>query len=272
MKNMKKTISLVLILSILLSIPAFAQTGIVGQIYSTDILTYVNGKPIQGYNIGGRTVVIAEDLIGYGFSVHWDESLRELKIESDFDKGNVNPAPVARDKVGQILGNVYKTDIKTYYNGIFIEGYNIGGRTAVCLEDLGDITNSPNAPYGYSDYLGKAVWDEENRIISYTSFLDNSQSIMGIFGVSLSFSDNIISVTAEIDSSDIQNNSGIQVSYSSGTGMSKYNLHPLYFDYHGELTEIGCAVCHPVHMGDFVLMHIENPEEVLKMIQTFLVP
>ena len=66
---MKKTIIYLLLLSLFLTFSvACAENDVVGQIYSTDILTFVNHKPINGYNIDGRTVVIAEDLNDYGFS------------------------------------------------------------------------------------------------------------------------------------------------------------------------------------------------------------
>ena len=69
---MKKYMVLTVVLAVLCSmfacVPASAESGVVGHIYSTDILTYVNGQPIDGYNIGGRTVVIAEDLDSYGFN------------------------------------------------------------------------------------------------------------------------------------------------------------------------------------------------------------
>ncbi len=266
---MKRLFSAFLVL-ILLSFHVYAESSIAGHIYSTDILTFVNGKPIAGYNLGGRTVVIAEDLIGYGFTVRYNDELRMLEIISDFNTGDLDPEPIERGKVGKILGNVYQTDITTYYNGIVIPGYNIGGRTAICLEDLGDITDSPNANYGYSQYLGKSVWNAEERTISFTSFLENAQSIVGIFGVSLSFSNHVVSVTLESDSTYVQEE--FLGWYGAGSGMNKYKIHPLYLDYHGEQLEIGCAVCHPTHTGGFALMHIEKPEAVKEMIQTYLLP
>lgn len=255
---------------VLLSFQVYAESNLEGYIYSTDILTYVNGKPIAGYNIGGRTVVIAEDLIGYGFTVRYHDELRVLEIISDFHTGELEPEPVERGKVGKILGNVYQTDIKTYYNGIVIPGYNIGGKTAVCLEDLGDTTDSPNATYGYSKYLGKSVWNEEERTISYTSFLENAQSIAGIPGVTLGFSNNVISVTKESDSAYLQEE--FVGWYQAGTGMSRFNIHPLYLDYHEEQLEVGYVVCHPTHTGGLALMYIENPKEVQEMIGTYLLP
>ena len=50
-----------------------AYGDVAGYIYSTDILAYINDKPIESYNIGGKTAIIMEDLatgeINYGFDV-----------------------------------------------------------------------------------------------------------------------------------------------------------------------------------------------------------
>ena len=55
---MKKiVIGLIFIMFFSLCQVCFADE-ILGNIYSTDILAFVNGKPIDGYNIGGWTVVI----------------------------------------------------------------------------------------------------------------------------------------------------------------------------------------------------------------------
>ena len=172
--------------------PVLADDGVEGQIYSTDILAFVNGKPIDGYNIGGRTVVIAEDLPGYGFSVAYDDASRTLTVESYFHDGLQDYAPIPRGKTGKVLGNIYRTDIKVYYNGILIKGYNIGGRTAICLEDLGDLTDSPNAQYGYSQYLGKSVWNPVEKTISFESFMRNQSEILDISRVYHTFRDNVI--------------------------------------------------------------------------------
>ena len=49
---MKKYMVLTVVLTVLCSmfacVPASAESGVVGHIYSTDILTYVNGQPIDG--------------------------------------------------------------------------------------------------------------------------------------------------------------------------------------------------------------------------------
>ena len=37
---------------------------------------------------------------------------------------------------GDIVGNIYSTDIRAYINGIEVGSYNIGGKTAVVIEDI----------------------------------------------------------------------------------------------------------------------------------------
>ena len=39
---------------------------------------------------------------------------------------------------GDVIGNIYSTDIRAYINGVEVESYNIGGRTAVVIEDILD--------------------------------------------------------------------------------------------------------------------------------------
>ena len=237
---------------------------------------FFEGK-LAGY-IGGRTVVIAEELDGYGFCVEYNDDVRVLSIQSYFNSGSINPVPIERGRVGQILGNVYQTDIKVYYNGLLIEGYNIGGRTAICLEDLGELTDSPNAFYGYSDYLGKAVWDADNRTISYESYLQNESSILGVTKVYHRFKDNVIYTFSD----EFQNWSEFsdkveeeytgKYTYSSGMGASRYTLKPLYFDYHGEQIAIGTVVQNPNNPYHDALMHIENSALVIEMIKTYKAP
>ena len=62
----------VLLLSCLLAAPSFAEDAEeevpvgtwLGSVYTTDIVTYIDGAPIASYNIGGTTVVSVSDLAG----------------------------------------------------------------------------------------------------------------------------------------------------------------------------------------------------------------
>ena len=53
---------------------------IAGSYYATDIVAKLNGKEIESYNIGGRTVIVAEDMANCGYDVVWDENARTIKV------------------------------------------------------------------------------------------------------------------------------------------------------------------------------------------------
>lgn len=168
-----KMVSYILILVLL--IPATgvmaANGDIAGQIYSTDILAYVNSKPVESYNIGGKTAIVMEDLgESYGFTVWYEDEGRKLTVNTT-GQDSLGECMVERGTVGKILGNIYETDIKVVFNTKEVKGYNIGGRTAVCIEDLGTVTEeSKNYEYGYSDYLCNFIWDENTRTVSLNTF------------------------------------------------------------------------------------------------------
>lgn len=152
-----------------------ANGDVIGTVYSTDILAYINGRPVPSYNIGGRTAVLAEDLAdsSYGISFGYDDTRRLLTLDLQYTE----PSPSAGEGVqrgtpGRVLGSVYETDIRFLFNGKEIQGYNIGGRTAFCIEAAGETAGSANAAYGYSDYLCSYVWDEGARTIELRTFLN----------------------------------------------------------------------------------------------------
>ena len=152
-----------------------ANGDVIGTVYSTDILAYINGRPVPSYNIGGKTVVLAEDLAdaSYGIIFGYDDTQRLLTLDLQYTE----PSPSAGEGVqrgtpGQVLGSVYETDIRFLFHGKEIQGYNIGGRTAFCIEDAGEAAGSANAAYGYSDYLCSYVWDEGARTIELRTFLN----------------------------------------------------------------------------------------------------
>ena len=56
-------------------------------------------------------------------------------------------------KTGDVVGKIYSTDIKAYINGVWVDSYNIGGKTVVIIED---ITNQ----FAYADNIRTLViWD-----------------------------------------------------------------------------------------------------------------
>jgi hypothetical protein len=86
---MKKPIVLLSILALLAAVFVNAAAkplkigDVIGKIYYTDIKTYIDGKPIDSVNIGGRTMISAEDLQYMGYQVEWNDTARTLSITSN---------------------------------------------------------------------------------------------------------------------------------------------------------------------------------------------
>lgn len=137
----------------------FAAPGdIAGQYYSTDIRTTLNGEEIDSINIGGKTLISAEDMIYYSFSVYWNPDVRTLEIYSVSHALNGAPPAVEKNDYpsGTVMGNYYDTDIITYLDGQPITAYNIGGRTYILAEQMRD--------FGY-----EVIWDEIERTLDIVS-------------------------------------------------------------------------------------------------------
>jgi len=138
--------------------PANMVGKVAGDYYYTDIVTTVNGTPIEAINIGGMTLINVEDLRTHGFSVVWDGGARTLRAA----RSNTAPVtggaatPSTSGTVGARLGSYYYTDIVTYLDGYAINGYNTDGRTFICAEDM--------RYYGYS-----VIWNENARTLTVTS-------------------------------------------------------------------------------------------------------
>ncbi|CAG7644854.1 hypothetical protein ACFQI7_24955 [Paenibacillus allorhizosphaerae] len=128
---------------------------VVGQVLSTDIQAVVNGSPIPSMNVNGYTAVVAEDLRQYGFDVAWIPQRREIVIHNVAGK-QPSPLPVSPSspKVGEKLADVLYTDIAAYYGDTKIPSYNIGGKTAVLLNDL--------------EPFGQVSWSEQERKLSFS--------------------------------------------------------------------------------------------------------
>lgn len=170
---MKKLIP-ILALAMLTAMLAFsvqAEDVKVADVYSTSILATVDGHVIPSYNIGGYTCVCMEDLAYYGFDVTWDPVNGVISATATDKVANYDVyADVQRGEGGSVIGAVYETKICAVVNGLQVESYNIGGYTCVCIETLGDLTDSAYLDFGYSDYYMNAVWDAENAIIALNTF------------------------------------------------------------------------------------------------------
>ncbi len=158
---MKRLLSAVLSAAMLCAAPAVtAKSGdIAGFIYSTDIKACINGVWVDSYNIGGRTVVIVEDITN---QYKYSNALRTLEID-DFAPERLNVGTTSYDKKpGEAVGRIYETNIKTYFRGKELNAYSLNGKMAVVIEELGD-------DGGFSDIGGKYIWNPKNRTITLES-------------------------------------------------------------------------------------------------------
>lgn len=158
MKKIKITAIFTAAVMAVLSCPVFAESGdVAGQYYSTDIHTYLNGAEIDSVNIGGQTLISAEDMDYYSFSVLWDEEARELYISRIYEETDETPViKKSNYPSGEVIGNYYETDIVTRLDGKPITAYNTGGRTYILAEQMRD--------FGYV-----VDWNETDRTLSITS-------------------------------------------------------------------------------------------------------
>ena len=135
-----------------------------GQIYATDIRAYINGVEVPSYNIGGKTAVVVEDITG---AYRYDNDARTLTL-NNLSPDNLRPGSNASDApVGTVEGAIYETDIRLLVYGVEVPSYNLGGKTAVALEDLG-------ADQAFNELGGRYQWNEEDRIISLDFLYPNA--------------------------------------------------------------------------------------------------
>lgn len=158
---MKKMLSILLSIVMLLptTVICSAKPGdVAGTYYSTDIHTILNGHEIDSINIGGQTLISAEDMHFYGFNVNWYQEYRQLHISNAFRAMNGEPPTIKKSNYpsGMPLGNYYETDIITYLEGKPITAYNIGGRTYIHAEQM-------------SDWGHIVTWNGEDRILDILS-------------------------------------------------------------------------------------------------------
>ncbi len=159
---MKKFISVLLIMATLFSMSSsiFAASGdIAGKIYATDIKACINGVWVDSYNIGGKTVVIVEDITSQ--HQYWDE-VRCLTIYDLNPERLVSGDSLSNKKPGSVIGNIYETDIKTYFRGKELTSYSLDGKMAIVVEELG-------ADNTFSDIGGKYIWNPNSRTLTLES-------------------------------------------------------------------------------------------------------
>ena len=116
----------------------------VDVVLSTDIVTYINDIKVPSFNISGRTAVIVENLNAGSlpFGVSYDDTSRTLTIakEDIFGTGGRGyfhfDTAFTQSPVGTPVMDVLYTDIRTVFDDVVLESFNIGGFTCVYSDDL----------------------------------------------------------------------------------------------------------------------------------------
>lgn len=168
---MKRYLAFILMTAMLLTslaiVPASAaQPGeAIGNVLYSDVVAYIDGYPIRSYNINGYTYIIAEDLAAYGFHVEWRGDEGKLIIHTARTANPSNyTANYMPEKNTHIVGSVafpyLHTNITTWIGQNQVTGYNVGGSTCICMDDL--------AKYFGTSY----VWNPEDvtlRLVTTSS-------------------------------------------------------------------------------------------------------
>lgn len=191
---MKKitTFIYIIIMLLLISITTYAANGdVAGKIYSTDIKAFINGVEVKSYNIGGKTAVVIEDIIKENSHQYiYDDYTRTLKIFSL--NRLVEYKSDEKLKPGKVIGKIYETDIKTSIYDVTIPTYNIGGKTAVAIEDLGNDKE-------FSQIGGRYVWNEEERTISLEFLYETPKYISYDKNIIITADENMTELTATFE-------------------------------------------------------------------------
>lgn len=168
---MKKGLMMLAMLFCLCLAASAASGDINGAVYATDITAIINGVTVPSYNIGGKTVVVVEDITREHY---YNDSLRTLIIGS-FAPDNLIAGENAPQKhpVGTKVGNTYETDIVTYLYDQKLPCYSLNGKMAVAIEDLGG-DNS------FTATGGKYIWDAAARTITLETIYEIGNSITDI--------------------------------------------------------------------------------------------
>ncbi len=143
---MKKIISIIIVIALLMSFNfATSQNSIgdkIGEVLYTDIITKINGVPVDSFNINGSTAVYVSSVKELGYKHIWNNDKREVIIMKDpnnepsYNEMALNRLAIDTSRIGEKIDDVLFTDIKTKINGLSVESFNINGNTAIYVSAL----------------------------------------------------------------------------------------------------------------------------------------
>ncbi|HHY35654.1 MAG TPA: Ig-like domain-containing protein [Firmicutes bacterium] len=149
----------------------------IGMVRWSDVKVDIDGMPIRAYELAGCHLVVCEDLPAYGFWVSWDPNVRVVDVRT-LEMPERPPVPVdSGGEPGSFAATIYASDIVTYVNGRRIASYNLGGRTAIAVEDLAACgVGGPSQPgSGFSAYGFSCVWNHGKGTMSLRALRPGAQ-------------------------------------------------------------------------------------------------
>lgn len=250
------------------AVSAWEQSdAIIGTVYSTDILAYVNGHPAPSYNIGGKTVVLLEDLdnSGYGFNWFVDDEHKTITVTTFYykDYGAWEIPNVERGTTGRIQGTVMDCMYSVIFNGTPVQGYVIDGKLGVCIEEIGALDGtSSNEAYGYNKMLCNMAWEPTERTISLNTVGGEQWQKLNLPCIYLNAYDNVIQ--GGFDPMIPYNGPWVNWDHSEEFNDAPFVLHTLYLDTEQGRTEIGLCYMDTRNVVRFCLNDIDQVREILQ--------
>lgn len=154
----KLSIIIIIALALQLCLPVFAD-GLkigtdIGDVLSTDIVAQIDGYEIPSCNVDNSMAIRAADLKYYGFDVYWDAANRAVIINRNYDKviSPLKKEANGTGVIGEKIGDVLYTDIKTYLDGELVQSFNMNGSTLIYFREL--------------KRFGDLEWNAEKRMAS----------------------------------------------------------------------------------------------------------
>ena len=126
-----------------------------GYVLYTDIRVFIDDIEILGYNINGRTYVLAMELAAFGFDVRWNEEIRRVDIVRGTSTMAPPPVPLNMHPEGSVAFAALYTDIVAYMDGMRVDSFHAMGRTIVRVTDLAAV-------------FGDVAWDDHDRTVHIT--------------------------------------------------------------------------------------------------------
>lgn len=135
--------------------PAYTdEKYIIGAAYESERMLFINEMPILSYVIaphgGGKNeellYIVAEDLVGYGFDLSWNDSVKLLALTYNAEKpfAMMDGEVINGERSTQPVSAVYSDRVNVTLDGQMIDAYNLDGRVLIPVAAL--------YPYGIFSY------------------------------------------------------------------------------------------------------------------------